>query len=98
MADEKKYTEHLIHGSVPAHEWRSFLKQHFAPRPIGRGPVGDPGRPTGGGGIDESPSGICGSLGCPSTYGGGTLHHCSVDVEADGSATIHCYYTAQEIQ
>jgi hypothetical protein len=91
MADEKKYTEHLIRGAVPVHEWRKFLQQHFAP-----GPIGEP-KPIGGGGsIAESASGICGSLGCPSTYGGGTLHHCSVDVEADGSATIHCYYAAQE--
>ncbi len=92
MADEKKYTEHIVRGSVPRDEWRKFLKQHFAPSPVG----GGGGRPSGGGTIDESASDICGSLGCPATYGGGTLHHCSVDVEADGSATIHCYYTARE--
>jgi hypothetical protein len=85
MADEKKYTEHIVRGSVPRDEWRKFLKQHFAPSPVG----GGGGRPTGGGTIDESASDTCGSLGC-------TLHHCSVDVEADGSATIHCYYTARE--
>jgi hypothetical protein len=77
-----EYTEHTIRGSVPAHEWETFLKQHF------KSSTGESKPP-----VEHRPaSQICGSLGCPGTFGGGSLHHCSVDVESDGSATIHCYY------
>ena len=77
MADK---IEHTIHGFVPQDEWHKFLKQHFAPKRTSERAA-------------TSASGICTSLGCPSTFGGGNLHGCSVDVEADGSTTIHCHYT-----
>ena len=83
MVDEAKYIEHTIHGSVPSAEWGKFLNQHFVPSATGASKAER--APT-------SAAGICGALGCPATYGGGTLHHCSVDVESDGSTTIHCHY------
>jgi hypothetical protein len=86
MVDDENYTEHKIQGRVSPEEWEKFLKQHFKPAGQGQAPVA----PT-----DHSASGICAGLGCPRTFGGGNLHHCSVDVEHDGSATIHCYYEAR---
>jgi hypothetical protein len=89
MAEEKKHIEHLIHGSVPREEWRKFIKQHFTPVTGGVKSSGENA-------AASNASDICASLGCPSSFHGGTLHHCSVDVEADGSTTIHYTMTAKE--
>ena len=87
MADKEKYTEHTIHGSVPPDEWEKFLKRHFAPSSTG-GAKSSSERAA----ARTSASDICASIGCPTKFGGGSLHHCSVDVESDGSTTIHCHY------
>jgi hypothetical protein len=79
MADK---IEHTIHGFVPQDEWHKFLKQHFAPKRTSEHAA-----------RSRSANEICGSLGCPGTFGGGKLHGCSVDIESDGSTTIHCHYT-----
>jgi len=83
MADEAKYIEHTITGSVPHEEWAKFLKQHFVP-----GGKAAPAKQA----IANTMGGICGGLGCPATFHGHPLHSCSVDTEADGSTTIHCRY------
>jgi hypothetical protein len=81
-----KFIEHTIRGSVPPDEFEKFFKQHFSPAPTG-GQAQTAARPR-----PTDASSICRSLGCPSTFGGGKLRSCSVDVEKDGSTTIHCHY------
>jgi len=83
MADEPKYIEHTIHGSVPADEWEKFIKKHFVPGKGAATPKAGRSPPVGS---------VCGALGCPSTFHGNTLHSCSIETEADGSTTIHCRY------
>lgn len=83
MADEAKSTDHVIHGSVPKDEWEKFIKTHFKP-----------GKPTAAPRRAPTMSGICGSLGCPSTHprSGTPLTGCTITTEHDGSTTIHCHY------
>jgi len=84
MADEKKFIEHTIHGSVPPDEWAKFIKTHFVPG----------GKPAAAPSEYRSPTmnSICGGLGCPGTFHGGKLSSCSIVTESDGSTTIHCHY------
>jgi hypothetical protein len=91
MNSKEDYTEHTIHGHVPQDEWHKFFKRHFAPTKPGAQTQAAARAASG------SASDICASLGCPTTFGGKNLHHCRVDVEADGSTTIHCVYQVMAV-
>ena len=83
MADETKYTEHIVHGSVPPDEWEKFLKTHFKP---GKPAAASPKQEISPGNL------ICGWLGCPSTNNGLPLHDCLVSVDRYGQVGIRCRY------
>ena len=90
MADnddkDTQHVEHTIRGAVPAEEFGRFFSQHFSPSSSAdQTQVAARPRPT-------DATSICASLGCPTTFRGRKLKSCSVDVESDGSTTIHCRY------
>jgi hypothetical protein len=83
MADQAKSNDHIVHGSFPKEEWEKFIKTHFKP-----------GKPAAAPSRAPTMSGVCGSLGCPSTHPhtGTVLTGCTITTEHDGSTTIHCHY------
>jgi hypothetical protein len=87
MADEKKFAEHVIHGTINPEEWRKFFKQHFSPSPAGAGVVES----------NEArvkTTGSCEEYGCPHTHpiSGGALTGCRVEITGGRVTTVYCHY------
>jgi hypothetical protein len=90
MADEKKFAEHVIHGTIPPEEWKKFFKQHFVPSPTGGG-AGQSSEAA------AKATGSCEDYGCPKTHpiSGGALTGCRVEISGGRVTTVYCHYELQ---
>jgi hypothetical protein len=77
---------HTTRGTVDPVAFRKFFKEHF--------------KPGGEGGRTSEPEArvSCEGVGCPSSFGGGGLTGCTIEISNGKVTDVHCHYAAAKKQ